>query len=109
MLLVMFDPRHQQSFVTQSHFLEPDWCVCILAATLGTSAASAPAGSADCAALTASSSAQNAPGEEELLPVDLHFAFEAMIWEIRRSLPERSPSVQVTLLDRDERGWTETS
>ncbi|XP_068031341.1 uncharacterized protein [Anomalospiza imberbis] len=63
-------------------------------ATSGTSAPSAPPGSAGCAASTASSSAWNAPGEEQLPPVDLGFAIEQMIREIRRSLPERSPSAQ---------------
>ncbi|XP_072778922.1 uncharacterized protein [Taeniopygia guttata] len=61
-------------------------------AALGTSAPSAPPGSA--AASTASSSAQKAPGEEQLPPVDLGFAIEQMIQEIRRSLSERSPSAQ---------------
>ncbi|XP_072778918.1 uncharacterized protein [Taeniopygia guttata] len=61
-------------------------------AASGTSAPSAPPGSA--AASTASSSAQKAPGEEQLPPVDLGFAIEQMIQEIRRSLSERSPSAQ---------------
>uniref|UniRef100_A0A674GDP0 Basic salivary proline-rich protein 4-like n=1 Tax=Taeniopygia guttata TaxID=59729 RepID=A0A674GDP0_TAEGU len=61
-------------------------------AASGTSAPSAPPGSA--AASTASSSAQKAPGEEQLPPVDLGFAIEQMIREIRRSLSERSPSAQ---------------
>ncbi|XP_064557354.1 uncharacterized protein LOC135441740, partial [Zonotrichia leucophrys gambelii] len=63
-------------------------------ATPGTSGPSAPPGSAACAAWTASSSAQNAPGEEEWPPADLGLAVENMIREIRRSLSERSPSVQ---------------
>nr|XP_030114277.3 uncharacterized protein LOC115491113 [Taeniopygia guttata]XP_030114278.3 uncharacterized protein LOC115491113 [Taeniopygia guttata] len=61
-------------------------------AALGTSAPSAPPGSA--AASTASSSAQKTPGEEQFPPVDLGFAIEQMIREIRRSLSERSPSAQ---------------
>ncbi|XP_036261301.1 basic salivary proline-rich protein 4-like [Molothrus ater] len=63
-------------------------------ASPGTSGPSAPAGSAACAAWTASSSAQNAPGEEEWPPADLGLAVEKMIREIRRSLSERSPSAQ---------------
>ncbi|XP_053859283.1 uncharacterized protein LOC128821907 [Vidua macroura] len=63
-------------------------------ATSGTSAPSAPSGSAGCAASMASSSAWNAPEEKEWPPVDLGFAVEQMIQEIRRSLPERSPSAQ---------------
>ncbi|KAL9815772.1 uncharacterized protein GJ701_017863 isoform 1-T2 [Geothlypis trichas] len=63
-------------------------------ATPGTSGPSAPAGSAACAAWTAPSSAQNAPGEEEWPPADLGLAVEKMIREIRRSLSERSPSAQ---------------
>ncbi|XP_037981521.1 uncharacterized protein LOC119696076 [Motacilla alba alba] len=63
-------------------------------ATPGTSAPSAPASSAGCAALTASSSAQNTPGQEQSSPLDLGAAVEKMIREIRRSLPVRSPSAQ---------------
>ncbi|XP_059327178.1 uncharacterized protein LOC132072705 [Ammospiza nelsoni] len=67
---------------------------CDARATPGTSESSAPAGSAACAAWTASSSAQNTPGEEEWPPADLGLAVENMIREIRRSLSERSPSAQ---------------
>ncbi|XP_053788244.1 uncharacterized protein LOC128802425 [Vidua chalybeata] len=63
-------------------------------ATSDTSAPSAPSSSAGCAASMASSSAWNAPEEKEWPPVDLGFAVEQMIQEIRRSLPERSPSAQ---------------
>ncbi|XP_039582568.1 serine/arginine repetitive matrix protein 1-like [Passer montanus] len=62
-------------------------------ATPGTSASSAPPGTAG-AALTASSSARNTPEEEQSPAVDLAFAVEQMIREIRRSLSERSPSAQ---------------
>ncbi|RMB89174.1 hypothetical protein DUI87_34436 [Hirundo rustica rustica] len=63
-------------------------------AAQGTSAPNAPAGSAGCAASTASSSGQNAPAEEESPALDFGQAIEKMIWEIRSSLPVKPPSAQ---------------
>ncbi|RMB89451.1 hypothetical protein DUI87_34163 [Hirundo rustica rustica] len=63
-------------------------------AALGTSAPHAPAGSAGCAASTASSSGQNAPAEKESPELDLGLAIEKMIREIRSSLPVKPPSDQ---------------
>ncbi|RMB97307.1 hypothetical protein DUI87_26203 [Hirundo rustica rustica] len=60
----------------------------------GTSAPHAPAGSAGCAAPTASSSAQNAPAQEESPALDLGLEIEKMIREIRNSLPVKAPSAQ---------------
>ncbi|RMB97003.1 hypothetical protein DUI87_26450 [Hirundo rustica rustica] len=60
----------------------------------GTSSPHAPAGSAGCAASTASSSAQNAPAQEESPALDLGQAIEKMIREIRNSLPVKAPSAQ---------------
>ncbi|RMB94922.1 hypothetical protein DUI87_28583 [Hirundo rustica rustica] len=60
----------------------------------GTSAPHAPAGSAGCAASMASSSAQNAPAQEESPALDLGFEIEKMIREIRNSLPVKAPSAQ---------------
>ncbi|RMB92969.1 hypothetical protein DUI87_30617 [Hirundo rustica rustica] len=60
----------------------------------GTSAPHAPAGSAGCAAPTASSSAQNAPAQEESSALDLGLEIEKMIREIRNSLPVKAPSAQ---------------
>ncbi|RMB97640.1 hypothetical protein DUI87_25902 [Hirundo rustica rustica] len=63
-------------------------------AAADTSAPHAPAGSAGCAASMASSSAQNAPAQEESSPLDLGQAIEKMIREIRNSLPVKAPSAQ---------------
>ncbi|RMB97513.1 hypothetical protein DUI87_25994 [Hirundo rustica rustica] len=63
-------------------------------AAAGTSAPHAPAGSAGCAAPTASSSAQNAPAQEESPALDLGQEIEKMIREIRNSLPVKAPSAQ---------------
>ncbi|RMB94855.1 hypothetical protein DUI87_28659 [Hirundo rustica rustica] len=63
-------------------------------AAAGTSALHAPAGSAGCAASTASSSAQNAPAQEESPALDLGQEIEKMIREIRNSLPVKAPSAQ---------------
>ncbi|RMC02411.1 hypothetical protein DUI87_21581 [Hirundo rustica rustica] len=60
----------------------------------GTSAPHAPAGSAGCAAPTASSSAQNAPAQEESPALDLGQAIEKVVREIRNSLPVKAPSAQ---------------
>ncbi|RMB89627.1 hypothetical protein DUI87_33991 [Hirundo rustica rustica] len=60
----------------------------------GTSAPHAPAGSAGCAASMASSSAQNAPAQEESPALDLGLEIEKMIREIRNSLPVKAPSAQ---------------
>ncbi|RMC02609.1 hypothetical protein DUI87_20764 [Hirundo rustica rustica] len=60
----------------------------------GTSAPHAPAGSAGCAASMASSSAQNAPAQEESPALDLGLEIEKMIREIRNSLPVKPPSAQ---------------
>ncbi|RMB97322.1 hypothetical protein DUI87_26218 [Hirundo rustica rustica] len=51
-------------------------------------------GSAGCAAPTASSSAQNAPAQEESPALDLGLESEKMIREIRNSLPVKAPSAQ---------------
>ncbi|RMB89409.1 hypothetical protein DUI87_34200 [Hirundo rustica rustica] len=63
-------------------------------AAAGTSSPHAPAGSAGCAASTASSSAQNAPAQEESPALDLGQEIEKMIREIRNSLPVKAPSAQ---------------
>ncbi|RMC03819.1 hypothetical protein DUI87_19572 [Hirundo rustica rustica] len=63
-------------------------------AAAGTSAPHAPAGSAGCAASMASSSAQNAPAQEESPALDLGQEIEKMIREIRNSLPVKAPSAQ---------------
>ncbi|RMB89190.1 hypothetical protein DUI87_34452 [Hirundo rustica rustica] len=63
-------------------------------AAQGTSAPHAPAGSACCAASTASCSAQKAAVEEESPELDLGLAIEKMIREIRSSLPVKPPSDQ---------------
>ncbi|XP_062369852.1 heat shock factor protein 5-like [Cinclus cinclus] len=55
---------------------------------------SVPPGSAGCAASMASSSAQNPSAEDESPAADLGIEIEKMIPEIRRSLPQRSPSAQ---------------
>lgn len=94
--------------MSQSHIPEPDQCVWILVALPGSSAPNAAAGSAGCAAWTASSWARNTPGQEELPLLDVGLQVEAMIREIRRSMAERSPFAQVTPLDGNERGWTES-
>ncbi|RMB89115.1 hypothetical protein DUI87_34464 [Hirundo rustica rustica] len=65
-----------------------------LPTALGTSAPNAPAGSAGCAASTASSSAQKVAAEEESPELDLGLAIEKMIQEIRSSLPVKPPSAQ---------------
>ncbi|KAL2308566.1 hypothetical protein Nmel_001612, partial [Mimus melanotis] len=71
--------------------------VWIPAAIPSTSAPNAPPGNAGCAASTASSWAWNTSREEELPSVDLDCAVEAKIQEIKRSLPETSPSAQMNI------------
>ena len=94
--------------MSQSHILEPDQCVWIPAATPGSSAPSAPRGSAGWAAWTASSWAWNSPGQEELPPLDLDLVLETLEEMLSPSLPERSPCAQVTPLGGNERGWAES-